>query len=190
MLRYAHPNLGRLAQPRDCGMIHKTAAAGIPWAADNDAYSNFDRSRYERMIERLAGLPGCLFVTAPDVVCDAERTAELFDEWQPVLADYGLPVGLVAQNGQTDPPWDRIDGLFLGGDNAFKLGPEGERWAVEAKARGKWLHMGRVNTNGRIAYAATLNCDSVDGSQWARWKSIYLLSGLTAVSQPRQDRLL
>ena len=189
MERYAHPNLGRLVQPRHYSSIEATAHAGIPWAADNDAFHNFDADAFERMLARLRGLPGCLFVAAPDVVGDAAQTERLFRDWRPRIS--GVPVALVAQNGVTpaDVPWDEIDALFIGGDNAFKLGPDGERMAVAARERGKWLHVGRVNGMRRLRYCATLHADSVDGSSWARWKATWLRDGLTGVAQSRQPRL-
>lgn len=189
MHRYRHPNLGRLVQPRHYSSIERTAAEGIPWAADNDAFHQFKRDPFLRMLDRLAGLPGCLFVAAPDVNPDAKRTAELFEEWEPVIHAHGLPVALVAQNGQQEPLWHRFEALFIGGDNQFKLGHDGERWLREAKERGKWTHVGRVNTLRRIAYARTIGADSVDGSQWARWKRVHLRNGLAAVSAPPQQRL-
>ncbi|HET6866214.1 MAG TPA: hypothetical protein VFH80_09830 [Solirubrobacteraceae bacterium] len=189
MHRYRHPNLGRLVQPRHYSSIEKTAAEGIPWAADNDAFNQFDEVAFMRMLDRLAGLPGCRFVCAPDAVADAERTAELFEEWEPRIRARGLPVALVAQNGQTEPPWDRIDALFIGGDDRFKLGPDGEHWLTEAQRRGKWTHVGRVNTPRRIAYARMLGADSVDGSKWARWKNVYLRDGLVMASAPAEARL-
>ena len=36
--------------------------------------------------------------------------------------------------------------------------------AAEAKARGKWIHMGRVNSERRYRYAADIGCDSADGT--------------------------
>ena len=103
----------------------------------------------------------------------------------------GVPVALAAQNGITpaDVPWRRIDALFIGGDDAFKLGPDGERMAIAARAKGKWLHIGRVSSLRRIAYAATLRADSVDGSMWARWKRRWLAWGLDAVAAPPQSRM-
>jgi hypothetical protein len=189
MERYAHPNLGRLVQPRHYSSIERTAYAGIPWAADNDGFNRVDEDAFRVMLGRLRGLPGCLFVTAPDVYCDAPATLANFVRWRSELD--GFPVALVAQNGMrpTDVPWDEIDALFVGGDNAFKLGPDGERLARVARERGKWLHIGRVNGMRRLRYCATLRANSVDGSSWARWKAIYLAGALTAVAQPRQPRL-
>jgi hypothetical protein len=189
MERYAHPNLGRLVQPRHYSSIEQTAAAGIPWAADNDAFHAFDPAAFERMLARLRGLPGCLFVAAPDVVGDAAATLARYAEWRARLD--GFPRGLVAQDGITpgDVPWDDIAALFIGGSTEFKLGPDAERMAVAARERRKWLHIGRVNGMRRLRYCATLHADSIDGSSWARWKAIYLAGALTAVAQPRQGRL-
>jgi hypothetical protein len=189
MIRYGHPNLGRLVQPRHYSSIERTAHAGVPWAADNDGFNGVNESAFRAMLERLRGLPGCLFVAAPDVYCDAPATLANFARWRRELD--GFPVALVAQNGMrpADVPWSEIDALFIGGDDAFKLGPAGERLARVARERGKWLHVGRVNTMRRLRYCATLRADSVDGSKWARWKATYLAGGLVGVAQPRQPRM-
>jgi hypothetical protein len=63
-----HPNLGRLIQPRHTSSIELTAEAGVPWAADNDCFNGLDEVAYFDMLDRLKGLPGCVFVTVPDVV--------------------------------------------------------------------------------------------------------------------------
>ena len=63
-----HRNLGRLVQPRHHSSIEQPAHERIPWAADNDCFQGLDASRYVDMLDRLAPLPGCLFVTVPDVV--------------------------------------------------------------------------------------------------------------------------
>jgi hypothetical protein len=49
--------------------------------------------------------------------------------------------------------------------------------------------MGRVNSARRIRYAASIGCDSVDGTKWARWRDAYLNPGLAIVSEPVQLRL-
>lgn len=195
-----HPNLGRLLQPRHTSSAALTAAAGIPWAADNDAFvppplaaelgaAAFDRDkqdRFVRMLDRLAGLEGCRFVTVPDVVANAAETARLFEHWRDRVTATGLPVGLVAQNGQDDVgvPWEAIDALFIGGDDAFKPADETAELAREAKRRGKWVHWGRVNTRSRIRHCLeTEACDSLDGSSWARWRLTHLDKGLRWVAE-------
>jgi hypothetical protein len=53
----------------------------------------------------------------------------------------------------------------------IKLGPEVEAIVAEARARNVWVHMGRVNSLRRLAYAASIGCDSVDGTQWGSMES-------------------
>lgn len=54
--------------------------------------------------------------------------------------------------------------LFLGGDTEWKLSPMATELAREAKMRGKWVHMGRVNSRRRFRLAIEMGCDSADGS--------------------------
>lgn len=169
---------------------------GLLWAADNDCFQRLDPDAYVTMLERLSGAPGrCLFVAVPDVVADALATARLFEIWWRALARRGLPAALVAQDGAEHLGrwltlvWPRIDAIFLGGSTEWKLGPAAEALAAEAKRRGKWVHMGRVNSARRIRYAASIGCDSVDGTKWVRWRDTYLDSGLGLVSDPVQLRL-
>jgi hypothetical protein len=157
--------------PRASNSVEAILALGLPWAADNSAYSCWDERRFRRMLDRIARVPGCMWVAAPDVVADAAATVELFDIWQPRIAARGLPVALVLQDGQErlDVPWDRLDALFIGGSTEWKLGEHARRLAREAKARGKLLHCGRVNSRRRIGHAAVIGCDSIDGSCFSRW---------------------
>jgi len=194
MRDHAHPNLGRLVTPRHFCSLHEHGA--WPWAADNDCFQGLDPHAYFAMLDALVGMPGrCLFVTVPDVVADARATANLFEVWWGAVARRGLPAALVAQDGleylQRWLPmvWPRIDALFIGGSTEWKLGSSAEALAAEAKRRGKWIHMGRVNSARRIRYAASIGCDSVDGTKWVRWRDAYLDSGLDLVGGPVQLRL-
>ena len=100
--------MGRLIQPRHYSSIRETALSGMPWAADNDCFQGLDTDAFARMLDTIQGLPGCLFVTVPDVVADAQATAALFDVWAPALERRGLPVALVAQDGlEHMEPWLR-----------------------------------------------------------------------------------
>jgi hypothetical protein len=87
----------------------------------------------------------------------------------PRIRALGLPVALAAQNGMEhlDVPWDAFDVLFVGGDTAWKLGPHARQLVADARRRGKGTHMGRVNSNRRVQYAATIGCDSADGTYLA-----------------------
>ena len=108
----------------------------------------------------------CLFATAPDVVGDAAATLEMSRPWFAVIRELGYPVAYVLQDGQEDVPvpWDEIDAVFIGGSDAFKLGPVAAELAAEAKRRGLWVHMGRVNSRKRMVYAHSIGCDSADGT--------------------------
>ncbi len=167
-----HPNLGVLSGPRRT----YTNVEGWPWAADNDAYLAWDRDRYVTMLDKIRGIPGCVFVTAPDVVGDAQATLERFNMWQSTLHNVGQPIAYVAQDGIefTGVPWDDIGALFIGGTTDFKMGEQAARYAREGKRRGLWLHMGRVNTGIRIRYAKSLGCDSVDGTNFSMFRKTNL----------------
>lgn len=200
--RFAHPNLGRLVQPRHYSSIERTAASGIPWAADNDCFQALDVTAYELMLERIRDLPGCIFVTCPDVVGDHPATMDRFARWAPGLARRGLPIAFVLQDGCTiqDVPWWDVAAVFIGGSTEFKLSADVERIVRHAKAlkRGYmapvWVHMGRVNSEKRMAYAEEIGCDSVDGTSWAKFSKTHLARGLRSaarvVARERQERIL
>ncbi len=162
--------LGRLLTPRNGNSVGALFATGLPVAADNAAFTDFDPAAFRRMLGRLRGRP-VLWVCAPDVVGDAAATLALFEVWEPEIRAHGLPVALVAQDGleRLEAPWGRIDALFLGGTTAWKLGPHAAALAREAKARGLWVHGGRVNTKKRFSHMASIGCDSVDGSGFSRF---------------------
>lgn len=175
-------NLGVLVSPRGCGNFPQLAE--WKWAADNDAYLAWDRDRYVKMLDQIRGIPGCLFVTAPDVVGDAKATVERFNAWITTLNDVGQPVAFVAQDGIqfTGVPWNDIGCLFIGGTTEFKMGGWAAKYAREAKRRGLWLHMGRVNTRKRIRYAKSLGCDSIDGTNFSMFRKTNLPWALTWAS--------
>lgn len=141
---------------------------GVTWCADNGAFSDkFDEAKWWRFLEANAhAASDCLFAVAPDVVGDAAATLERSLPWLPKIRALGYPVAFVAQDGfdPTAVPWDEFECLFIGGTDAFKLGPAGRAAVAEAKRRGKWVHMGRVNSEKRWKYADAIGCDSADGT--------------------------
>lgn len=166
--------------------------AGKPWACDNGAFSGFREKAFLKILGKVRGAPGCLWVAAPDVVGDAAATLERFEKWEPVIREHGLPVAFVAQNGITaeTTPWERLDCLFLGGDDAFKLGADVRELVAEAKRRGKLVHMGRVNSVKRLRYAFEIGCDSVDGTSWTKWADRWLGWGLKKIERIEAQGLL
>lgn len=142
--------------------------ADLIWIADNGCYSNrFRTDHWWKFLERHAHLAGsCMFATAPDVVGDALATLERAKPWLYRIRQLGYPVAYVAQDGQEDVPipWEEIDALFIGGSTEFKLGGYAQQLCREAKDRGKWVHMGRVNSRKRWKLAESWGCDSADGT--------------------------
>lgn len=132
---------------------------------DNPRWSE---ARWTAMLERHAGQAHrCLFVVLPDVVCDHRATLDRSLPYVSYVRDLGYPTAPAAQNGaESDPalPWHLIDAVFLAGDDSWKLGGHAHRIAVAARQRGRWVHMGRVNSLKRIRRAAVMGCDSADGT--------------------------
>jgi hypothetical protein len=49
----------------------------------------------------------------------------------------------------------------------WKIGATASAVTAEARARGKWVHMGRVNTRTRVLQAKRMGCHSADGTYLA-----------------------
>lgn len=144
---------------------------GRKWAVDNGAYSDFNAERYLRRLKRHEHIrPRPLFVSVPDVVGSARRTLELFYHWKDLLR--GWPLALVAQDGLQNfsVPWPYISALFVGGTTHWKLGEHAAACVKAAKALGKHVHIGRINTPDRFTYFMDeLKADSCDGSGIAQY---------------------
>lgn len=140
---------------------------GVAWCADNGCFGK-GYPGDDKWLAWLAGQDptGCLFATAPDVVGDAAATLARSAPFLPKIRALGYPAALVAQDGleSLDVPWDEFDVLFIGGTTAWKMGRHARRLIAQAKAHGKRVHMGRVNSQRRYTYARHLGCDSVDGT--------------------------
>ena len=187
------PAAGWYAADNGCGPGKHGVGAGFPgndaylsWLMKLDAAEGGDR--YDPDTWR------CLFAVAPDVVGDAAATLARSERFLPLIREYTrFPAALVAQNGQEHlpVPWDDFDVLFLGGSAEctrcryvrpvtdfaqkrcpsclgplaeWKLGAAARDLTAQASARGKWVHMGRVNSLKRLRYAEMIGCDSVDGT--------------------------
>ncbi len=178
--------LGHLTTPRNGNRQRTLAVTGLPWAADNGAFSGFDEALFRRMLGRCVGLPNLLWVVCPDVVADAAGTLLLFEQWVFEIRGLGLPVALVLQDGQENlpVPWRYLDAVFIGGSTAWKLGGAAYALVCEARRRRLWVHCGRCNTLRRLTIMHEWGCDSVDGSCYSRWaddfleRSVHHLRGL------------
>jgi hypothetical protein len=110
-----------------------------------------------------------LWAVAPDVPFDAAGTLAESLPWLAKIRELGIPAAFAAQDGcdEIGIPWDDFDVLFLAGSTEWKIGPTACRVAQEAKARGKQVHMGRVNSQRRLRIAEDYGCDSCDGTYLA-----------------------
>jgi hypothetical protein len=192
MIYFANPSTGPVRGEMTAGRLGcivtpaqgnrlPIAAAGWPhatWCADNGCGPGAggkigagypgDRAYLEWLSHMSAqARRTCLFAVAPDVVGDATGTLRRSAPFMGrIRAWFGLPVAFAAQDGleHLDVPWRSFDVLFLGGSTTWKLGPAARHLAREAQARGKRVHMGRVNSLRRLRYAAAIGCDSADGT--------------------------
>lgn len=160
--------IGMIATPNE----RRAPLPGVTWAADNGCFSTnyVGDERWLVWLTKHAGhADRCLFATAPDVVGDAVATMARSLPFLPAIRSLGYRAGLVAQDGleHLSVPWDEFDVLFIGGSTEWKLSTAAAGLVAEAKARGKHVHMGRVNSHRRWAYAEHIGCDSVDGTYLA-----------------------
>lgn len=184
--------LGILLTPANRNSIASVVRLGLPWGVDNGAFSGFDPGAFRKLAAKSRGQRQLLWVVCPDVVADASGTLALFDQWEPELHASGLPVAFVLQDGQEGRPvpWSRCEAAFVGGSTEWKLGPHAAALATEAKRRGLWLHMGRVNSLRRMRYAYDLGCDSVDGSSMSMYGDKYIHRFMRWIRRLKRQRTL
>lgn len=146
---------------------------GVDWIADNGAFTGTypGDDKFLRWLDRYSDRRDrCRFVAAPDVVGDAVATLARSRPMLKRLRRAGYPVALVAQDGleRLRVPWNAFDALFIGGTTEWKLSQATIILTARAKWLGKHVHMGRVNSERRLRYAAHIGCDSADGT-WLRF---------------------
>lgn len=182
MLYLATPSAGAVRDAMQAGRLGcmttpaqgNRIPAGALYACDNGKYgkgypgTEAWRRWLARKVERY-GTDRCLWAAAPDVPFDAGGTLR---ESAPELARIralGVPAAFCAQDGSEAGliPWDDLDVLFLAGTTDWKLGYAAAGLADEAHARGKAVHVGRVNSRQRLAHADTLRAETVDGTYLA-----------------------
>jgi hypothetical protein len=134
---------------------------------DNGAFTGlFNEAAFWRKLEQMRPhRANCVFVVAPDVVGNAIATMHQYRYYGPAIHAAGYPVAFVAQDGQEIYPFPpEYDALFIGGSTEWKLS-DAALWCIQqAKASGKWVHVGRVNSQRRIRHFQLARVDSVDGT--------------------------
>lgn len=167
-------SVGYFIEPRRWGAAASLELIPGRWAMDNGSFSGFDAGAFVRMLYRFHGRPGCLFVCAPDVVGDHASTRDLWPFWSRLIRGVGHTPAFVAQDGirPGDVPWSELGALFVGGSTEFKEGPTARTLCGLARARGLWVHWGRVNGRRRYELALKAGAQSIDGSGFSRFPDI------------------
>jgi hypothetical protein len=144
---------------------------GVLWCADNGCFGKGypGDSKWLEWLATRKYRDMCAFATVPDVVGDAEATLERSAPFFQPVRQFGYRAALVGQDGlqSESVPWNEFDAFFVGGSTEWKLGPDAKALALEAKARGKWVHVGRVNSRKRLYIAKAMGADSCDGTYMA-----------------------
>lgn len=180
-----YPGIGELIVPAAKNDPESLRLVPGLWAMDNGAYSRFDATLFMEMLHAFHGRKGCRFVTAPDVVADAHETLKRWPFWSAVIRGAGFVPALVAQDGMlaSEVPWPEIGALFVGGTTEWKLGARARTLMAYAKARGLWVHVGRVNTRSRIFEAMDAGADSCDGSGFSWFPDKRIPMGLRWIDE-------
>lgn len=151
--------IGQMCQPNVGGTIRARE-----WAADNGCFSDrWNEIKWTRWLERQPRT--CHFAVVPDVVGDHAATVERWSEYSSYVTGLGFKAAFVAQDGCElgDVPAE-AECLFIGGSTEFKLSETAKAIALDSRAAGRWVHMGRVNSRKRCLIAHEFGCHSVDGT--------------------------
>lgn len=152
----------------------------IAWAADNGCFTQkdaFSSDGFLRFLDRWARYATtCQFVVAPDVPFDHDATLVRSEPFLPAIRALGYPAALAIQEGATPTniPWAEIDAVFIAGGKprmpggkatrGFKTSQTARRIAIEARLRGKHVHVARCNSGTATQAAYDLGATSVDGT--------------------------
>lgn len=163
--------------------VHRTE--GMRYAIDNGAYSAWDAHRrgkrstplldkhlFIRIVITLG--PFADFVVVPDIVQGGAESLALSLRWLPWVLLRTRRALIAVQDGMTaeqiGPHLNERVGVFVGGGDKFKE-TSTPMWAVLARSRGAYCHVGRVNTRRRINIAAAAGVDSFDGTSVTQFPS-------------------
>lgn len=199
------PKLVRLLQERGVGECtvrgELKSRKRSPWFYDNGAYRDWqggkdfnavqftrDCRRMRMDIERGAARPD--FVVMPDRVAAGPASLEFSSTF--VLECAGLPCYLALQDGMTEEhlvkalAWfaeggTDVRGLFVGGTTEWKI-CTARSWVRFAHQRELALHIGRVGTPDRVAWAVSIGADSIDSCLPIMFTSVHLHPFLAAIA--------
>jgi len=119
--------------------------------------------RYQALLDRFGA--GADWAVVPDVVCDGHRTLTRTMAWIEAIRAHTVPLVCVADGIEPGDVWPILGpqcGIFVAGSTSWKWTTLPE-WGRIARARGCYLHVGRVNSAKRIALCVEAGADSFDG---------------------------
>lgn len=164
--------LGCLPTPHTGNDPKSLESLGLPMAADNGCFGGLNSERFVVMLNAFRDSDASLgWVAVPDVVANGDETFRLWGRWEPVVRAFGFTPAMVLQDGMDRLSVHQFDApvLFIGGSTAFKLGGLAADLTADWRAKGRPVHMGRVNSERRIRYAVEIGCTSCDGSGFSKW---------------------
>ena len=158
--------IGFIASP---GCINNSVIEKIKyWCGDNGSFAGrFDEDRFFNFLKLMKkNISKCVFIVCPDTWCEAEETIEKWTLYSDRIRTLGYPIAFACQNGQENLPIpDNYDVLFIGGSDEWRVAGCGAIECIrKAKASGKWVHVGRVNSLKRVKHFMLEGVDSVDGT--------------------------
>lgn len=171
----AEAGIRLLATPQQLG---RYPDAHPPWAymLDNGAFGEggFQPDQFATSL-RLLGRDADA-VVLPDIVCGGQASLRLSLDWMHRVLQVGARYALIpVQDGMVPADvrryltdvYGRV-GLFVGGSTAWKESTM-RMWGDLAEEMACWMHVGRVNTQRRMALAVAAGAHSVDGSSATRF---------------------
>jgi len=158
--------------PDKIALLQNPTRLGAPafsyrYAMDNGAFKQFNETQYFKMIDFSKNFEIPMFLVVPDVVSCHIRTSILWSYYYPKLREVcpDYPLAFVAQDG-CEPHFipDEADWIFIGGNDPWKMDNIHKFIGINNKP----VHVGRVNSLGRLKYCERLGVKSVDGTGWMR----------------------
>lgn len=151
---------------------------GFRYALDNGAWSAFQQGKPfdELAFGRALDLVGerADWVVLPDIVAGGMASLEFSLKWLERLHDFPTTLLLAVQDGMCpDDVREYLNpsvGIFVGGSTEWKLETM-EAWALLARRRNCYMHVGRVNSAKRIAMCAAVGAHSFDGTSVTQFPS-------------------
>ena len=141
------------------------------WCLDNGAWTahqkgtEWNADLFVKLCHKLGD--GAQFVVVPDIVGGGLDSLQLSLSWLPRLDHVAQRRLIAVQDGMVPNDvrqyLNKRVGIFVGGSTEWKLETL-RSWGCLARETGAYLHVGRVNSQRRIALCQDAGADSFDGT--------------------------